>query len=256
MCSEPRSFILAFEREQGGEMGAGEGEGGRRRLLLLLLRGLATGILCVLPLLDSLTRAPGPMDRDESSPLLGAEGSLASSIEPLLLSVTAASVLALLSVLAGSSSPSLAGAAHVACRASLWWVGGAATIHFLAVAMGAPAVALFQQTGLLSLALSALAVVPMVALERRRPLQVFCTPLGEQTWSELEVSFPTTSTIVCAWLGAIPVCLDWNRPWQRWPLTPLLGGLIGHALGCVGIALASYLLCSGRWSSSLAHRSQ
>jgi phosphatidylinositol glycan class F len=34
-----------------------------------------------------------------------------------------------------------------------------------------------------------------------------------------------------AWLGAIPIPLDWDRPWQAFPITILVGAYIGHALG-------------------------
>ncbi|OQD73116.1 hypothetical protein PENDEC_c017G03263 [Penicillium decumbens] len=34
-----------------------------------------------------------------------------------------------------------------------------------------------------------------------------------------------------AWFGAIPVPLDWDRPWQAFPITILTGAYIGYALG-------------------------
>ena len=36
---------------------------------------------------------------------------------------------------------------------------------------------------------------------------------------------------VGAWLGAVPIPLDWDRAWQRWPLTVLVGIYLGHAVG-------------------------
>ena len=30
-----------------------------------------------------------------------------------------------------------------------------------------------------------------------------------------------------AWLGAIPTPLDWDRPWQRWPVAPVVGASVG-----------------------------
>ncbi|OJJ42836.1 hypothetical protein ASPZODRAFT_155085 [Penicilliopsis zonata CBS 506.65] len=38
-------------------------------------------------------------------------------------------------------------------------------------------------------------------------------------------------TCVGAWLGAIPIPLDWDRPWQAFPITILTGAYIGYALG-------------------------
>ncbi|TQB73810.1 Glycosylphosphatidylinositol (GPI) anchor assembly protein [Monascus purpureus] len=34
-----------------------------------------------------------------------------------------------------------------------------------------------------------------------------------------------------AWLGAIPIPLDWDRPWQAFPITIVTGAYIGYALG-------------------------
>ncbi|KAG1748211.1 hypothetical protein EDB19DRAFT_1905264 [Suillus lakei] len=30
---------------------------------------------------------------------------------------------------------------------------------------------------------------------------------------------------------ALPIALDWDRPWQAWPLTPLFGGIAGYIVG-------------------------
>ncbi|KAI1910999.1 Glycosylphosphatidylinositol (GPI) anchor assembly protein [Ophidiomyces ophidiicola] len=38
-------------------------------------------------------------------------------------------------------------------------------------------------------------------------------------------------TAVGAWLGAVPIPLDWDRPWQAYPITIVTGAYIGYALG-------------------------
>ncbi|KAL2817088.1 GPI biosynthesis protein family Pig-F-domain-containing protein [Aspergillus granulosus] len=38
-------------------------------------------------------------------------------------------------------------------------------------------------------------------------------------------------TCLGAWLGAVPIPLDWDRPWQAYPITILTGAYIGHVLG-------------------------
>ncbi|EFX03013.1 GPI-anchor biosynthesis protein [Grosmannia clavigera kw1407] len=38
-------------------------------------------------------------------------------------------------------------------------------------------------------------------------------------------------TCIGAWLGAVPIPLDWDRPWQRWPVTIVVGAYVGHAVG-------------------------
>lgn len=46
---------------------------------------------------------------------------------------------------------------------------------------------------------------------------------------------------VGAWLGAIPIPLDWDREWQKWPVTIVAGLYIGAVVG----KLAGGFLCKG-----------
>lgn len=36
--------------------------------------------------------------------------------------------------------------------------------------------------------------------------------------------------VVGAWLGAVPIPLDWDREWQKWPVTILVGMYAGSLL--------------------------
>ncbi|KAL6230114.1 hypothetical protein BDW75DRAFT_223490 [Aspergillus navahoensis] len=38
-------------------------------------------------------------------------------------------------------------------------------------------------------------------------------------------------TCLGAWLGAVPIPLDWDRPWQAYPITILTGAYVGYTLG-------------------------
>ncbi|WEW57346.1 Glycosylphosphatidylinositol (GPI) anchor assembly protein [Emydomyces testavorans] len=38
-------------------------------------------------------------------------------------------------------------------------------------------------------------------------------------------------TGVGAWLGAVPIPLDWDRPWQAYPITIVTGAYMGYAVG-------------------------
>ncbi|GEQ66875.1 hypothetical protein JCM33374_g538 [Metschnikowia sp. JCM 33374] len=38
-------------------------------------------------------------------------------------------------------------------------------------------------------------------------------------------------SLLGSWLGVIPIPLDWDRPWQQWPTTILIGGYIGAFAG-------------------------
>ena len=37
-------------------------------------------------------------------------------------------------------------------------------------------------------------------------------------------------TVIGAWLGALPIPLDWGQPWQQWPDCSINGALFGFAL--------------------------
>ena len=41
----------------------------------------------------------------------------------------------------------------------------------------------------------------------------------------------STSTIIGSWVGALFLPLDWDRPWQRWPLPLIYGGTLGYVVG-------------------------
>jgi phosphatidylinositol glycan class F len=38
---------------------------------------------------------------------------------------------------------------------------------------------------------------------------------------------------VGAWVGAIPIPLDWDREWQKWPVTIIAGLYAGAVVGKV-----------------------
>lgn len=48
--------------------------------------------------------------------------------------------------------------------------------------------------------------------------------------------------VLGAWLGAVPIPLDWDREWQRWPVTIVVGLYAGSLLG----GLASGALLYGK----------
>ena len=50
--------------------------------------------------------------------------------------------------------------------------------------------------------------------------------------------------MIGCWLGAFPLPLDWDRPWQAWPLTPAYGAIAGNILGgwCALLTNVTYYL--------------
>ncbi|QRV98935.1 GPI biosynthesis family Pig-F protein [Ceratobasidium sp. AG-Ba] len=59
------------------------------------------------------------------------------------------------------------------------------------------------------------------------------------------VVFPALGAIVGCWLGALPMPLDWDRPWQAWPLTSAYMAVVGHVVGAgtsLAVSVAQFLL--------------
>lgn len=50
-----------------------------------------------------------------------------------------------------------------------------------------------------------------------------------------------------AWLGAVPIPLDWDREWQKWPVTIVVGVYLGYIIGGKLLGRALY---GTQWASS------
>jgi phosphatidylinositol glycan class F len=135
-------------------------------------------------------------------------------------------------------------------------VGGFAVLtaglyHVMLVLFGAPITSHVGQTALLATLLSLLTTIP-TAYVYHPPFHVsalFGKPKDNTTrrltWVKLfsefalttpidvAVAYPAVGALVGAWAGAIPLALDWDRPWQAYPLPPAYGALLGSVLGAL-----------------------
>lgn len=46
-----------------------------------------------------------------------------------------------------------------------------------------------------------------------------------------EVYGQALGALAGAWVGAIPIPLDWDREWQKWPVTIICGMYLGAVIG-------------------------
>lgn len=109
------------------------------------------------------------------------------------------------------------------------------TIYYvIAVLFGAEIFEKSEETLMLSIIVASLTVVPS------------CLNLGaEQTISFLVGKYTSSNpisdmimqsillTFFGTWLGAITIPLDWERPWQKWPIPCYLGALLGNIVACI-----------------------
>ncbi|KAI2630132.1 GPI biosynthesis protein family Pig-F-domain-containing protein [Xylaria nigripes] len=105
----------------------------------------------------------------------------------------------------------------------------AVVLHVLFVLFGAPFLTHLPHTFLCALHLSLLALYPLF----------YARGVSGKAWLEiLGVRAPFDEAFggfvgagVGAWLGAVPIPLDWDREWQKWPVTILCGLYAGYSVG-------------------------
>ncbi|KAF7319595.1 hypothetical protein HMN09_00299600 [Mycena chlorophos] len=115
------------------------------------------------------------------------------------------------------------------------------------ILLGAPLSSHVPQTYLLAAVLAILTTfVPAYTLgspfdstvTRLTWLRIFAE-LSSRSPVERAILYPALGTVVGSWLGVIPIALDWDRPWQAWPLTPAFGAVAGYILASVAAISAS-----------------
>lgn len=121
-------------------------------------------------------------------------------------------------------------------------------VFFLFIVLfGAPATSHIPQTILLATLISLLIVysstyalgLPSLTstssaaqAERLQFVRLF-SEFFTRTHAERALVFPVIGTVVGCWLGAFVLPLDWDRPWQAWPLVPAYGSIFGYVIGSV-----------------------
>ncbi|KAF7329665.1 hypothetical protein MKEN_00229600 [Mycena kentingensis (nom. inval.)] len=118
---------------------------------------------------------------------------------------------------------------------------------FVLVLMGAPLTSHLAQTYLLSLLLALLTTYvptytfgsPLSGSIARLTYTRLFADLSSRTPVERAILYPSVGTVIGSWIGAIPIALDWDRPWQAWPLTPATGAIAGYILASIAALTAS-----------------
>ncbi|WRT70802.1 uncharacterized protein IL334_007801 [Kwoniella shivajii] len=122
-------------------------------------------------------------------------------------------------------------------QCSLSILATSVVIYVLLVTLGAPIDSHHFHTALLAMHLSILTVWPVVqtlgvpsiydsgTYARFRMTRLPETPL------ERALVYPVIGTLVGAWVGVVPIPLDWDRPFQSYPLTPTVGSILGFIAG-------------------------
>ncbi|MCJ1237545.1 Glycosylphosphatidylinositol (GPI) anchor assembly protein [Varicellaria rhodocarpa] len=117
----------------------------------------------------------------------------------------------------------------------------APVLYIILVLFGAPLTTHHAQTALCAAHLSILAVFPLF----------YVHGVSSKTWREIigamlpfdEVWGATVFCFLGAWLGAVPIPLDWDREWQKWPVTIVTGAYGGYLFGKL---IGKYVLAGKR----------
>ncbi|KAM0555033.1 hypothetical protein ACHAPJ_006381 [Fusarium lateritium] len=116
-------------------------------------------------------------------------------------------------------------------------------LHILLVLFGAPFLTHASHTFLCCAHIAVLAIYPIFYVRGSDP-----APL--QAVIGVSAPFDQTfggfiGTVVGAWLGAVPIPLDWDREWQKWPVTIVVGAYLGYF---VGSKLLGTVFFGKRWA--------
>lgn len=135
-------------------------------------------------------------------------------------------------------------------HAFLATVVGSVALSIVSVLFGAPVHSHHLHTFALSLLISFLTIftpaytlgVPSLksdteSLVRRLTWIRLFAEISPRSPVERAIVYPAVGTFLGTWVGVIPIGLDWERPWQRWPLPTAYGAVSGYIVGSL-IALA------------------
>lgn len=115
-------------------------------------------------------------------------------------------------------------------------------IYFTFLLFGAPAGPLNALTFYLAAHVSIISFFPLLNVYKftdKNAKQIWWKLLTFQVpnWKINQIYCASLGGLVGCWLGVIPIPLDWDRDWQDWPITLLIGSYAGAFIG----AFASYL---------------
>ncbi|XP_021735360.1 phosphatidylinositol-glycan biosynthesis class F protein-like [Chenopodium quinoa] len=126
-------------------------------------------------------------------------------------------------------------------RGLLGLLAGALVFALGAISLGAPVGSKYTLSTIKwSLLMSSLTFLPAAAIFGAswvdwQRIFVKTRPTG---FVEYMVCLPAHGVIIGSWFGAWPMPLDWERPWQEWPICVAYGALLGYLIGVV----ASFVL--------------
>ncbi|KAF9924755.1 hypothetical protein BGZ65_008167 [Modicella reniformis] len=112
---------------------------------------------------------------------------------------------------------------------------GTAVCYAFVVLFGAGFIHQAMETALLACYLSLLSFYPasfVLKGDLTSWLRIFVHN-SPQTYTETALYCQGMMAIFGAWLGSIVIPLDWDRPWQVWPVPCVLGAILFYSIGAI-----------------------
>lgn len=107
-------------------------------------------------------------------------------------------------------------------------------LFIILIIIGAPLASNIQETYLLSVHLSFIIFYPLLIffkLDYNLFFKIFVLDKKYRFIFSNMVLSCSFLAIIGTWIGVIPIPLDWDRDWQKWPITLLSGAYIGSLAG-------------------------
>ena len=133
--------------------------------------------------------------------------------------------------------------------------------HVITVLMGAPVFTDIFRTLFFSIYLVSIGFTPIIFSLQGNLTQIYQFVFHDDSYGFRNFSKIAyrrflmknliVGTIFGAWLGAIPIPLDWDRWWQRWPITCLVSSTLGALLSLPISYLYSFFQQSNKINKNL-----
>ncbi|XP_022095668.1 phosphatidylinositol-glycan biosynthesis class F protein-like [Acanthaster planci] len=106
-------------------------------------------------------------------------------------------------------------------------------LHVVIVLFGAAVQEVVEETFILAVLLSTLSTLPCLCVlgTNGEVWNRFTAQRRPHPGLETCIQYGAVASLLGAWMGAFTIPLDWDRPWQVWPVPCAIGALLGHTAG-------------------------
>ncbi|GAM19084.1 hypothetical protein SAMD00019534_022590 [Acytostelium subglobosum LB1] len=110
---------------------------------------------------------------------------------------------------------------------------GTVLFYIISILYGAPLTRTFFRTLFFANLLSSMTAVPtsiLLGCDPQAWKNMFFSPIHNSIY-ETCCTITVVFSLLGAWIGGFAIPLDWDRPWQVWPISCMYGSLVGHVIG-------------------------